>query len=441
MSSFLSRRVAFLSVLRIRDYRIYYFGVLSSVTGHLMLVAAQGWLVYDLVGVPAALGFVAGAQAIPGLVVNLVAGALADRMDPRRLIVFAEGTAGVLTVILATLTLTGQVEVAHIVVFAFLIGTVLSLDQPARRTVWPALVPRDQFVLAASLNQTVWNGTRVFAPALAMGTIALVERLTGDARLGAAIAFYVATLGFVGIVVALLRINIPQIRRSTGATVLHDIRDGLVFVVRHRVFLVLLLLTFTIGFFGLSFHQLMPALAKDDLLVGPSGLGLILSGMGVGGITGIFIAGSLGGVHSRSWVVTGTAVLLGASVLLLAAAGFLGSFALAVLAVAVAGALWTVFQVSTSVALNLLVPEEFRGRVMGLRSVIWSLSPLGALLGGLVATWVSTPFAVALGGGAVIVITLSMYALSSELRNVRTLVEEADAERAVRDAEGRAAPA
>ena len=161
----------------------------------------------------------------------------------------------------------------------------------------------------------------------------------------------------------------------------------------------------------------------------------------MGGIAGIFVAGSFGAVQSRSSVVVGAAVLLGASVLLLAVAGFLGSFALAMLFVGMAGALWVVFQISTNVALNLLVPEEFRGRVMGLRSVIWSLSPLGALLGGLVATWVSTPFAIALGGGAIIVITLSMVSLSSDLRRVRELVAEANAERAARSPEGRAAPA
>lgn len=441
VSSFLARRVEFLSVLRNRDYRIYYFGMLSGVTGHQALVAAKGWLVYDLVGVPAALGFVAGAQAIPGLVVNLLAGALADRMDPRRLILFAQASAGVLAAILATITLLGQVQVWHILVFAFLTGTVLALDQPARRTVWPALVPRDQFVFAASLNQTVWSGTRVFAPGLALGTIAVVERLTGDARLGAAIAFYAVSLGFAGMVFSVLIIRIPKIRRSTGATVLDDIRDGLGFVARNRVFLVLLLLTFTIGFFGLSFYQLMPALAKDDLDVGPSGLGLILSIGGVGGIAGILLAGSFGAYQDRSWVMGGASVLLGVVVLLLAVSGFVGSFPLAMLFVAMASAVWTVFQVSTNVVLNLLVPEEFRGRVMGLRSLIWSLSPLGALLGGLVATWVNTPFAIALGGGAVVVITLSMYALSAELRHVRALVREVDAERADLAAEARAAPA
>ncbi len=441
MSSFLSRRIEFLTVLRHRDYRIYYFGMLSSVTGHQALVAAKGWLVYDLVGVPAALGFVAGAEAIPGLFVNLIAGALADRMDPRRLILFAQATAGVLTAVLATLTLAGQIQVWHILAFAFLTGTALALDQPARRTLWPALVPREQFVFAATLNQTVWNGTRVFAPALAMGVIALVGRLTGDPRLGAAIAFYAVTLGFAGIVVAMLVIRVPSIRRSTGATVLHDIRDGLLFVAHNRVFLVLLVLTFAIGFFGLSFHQLMPALAKDDLNVGPTGLGLILSVSGAGGMAGILVVGSFGAYQARSWVIVGSAVMFGASVLLLAVAGFLGLFLLAMVFMAVVSALWTVFQVSTNVVLNLLVPEEFRGRVMGLRSIIWSLSPLGALLGGLVATWVSTPFAIAVGGGIIVVVALSMYALSSELRHVRALVEEVDAERTARGAKEQASPA
>ncbi len=441
MSSFLSRRVEFLTVLRNRDYRIYYFGMLSSVTGREAQVAVQGWLVYDIAGWKLALGFVGLAEAIPGLVVNLVAGALADRMDPRRLIVFAQASAGVLTAILATVTLFGQIEVWHILGFAFLIGTAMSLDQPARRTVWPALVPRNQFVFAATLNQTVWSGTRVFAPALALGTVAVVGRLTGDDRLGAAIAFYAVTLGFVGVVVSMLAIRMPQLRRSTGATVLHDIRDGLLFVARNRVFLVLLLLTFAIGFFGLSIHKLMPAFAKDDLNLGPSGLALILSVGGVGGITGIFLTGAFGAYQNRSGVMVGTAVLLGTVIVLLAVSGALGNLALALVFMAMASALFTVFQVSTSVVLTLLVPEEFRGRVMGLRSIIWSLSPLGGLLGALVATWVNTPFAFALGGVVVIVITLSMYALSSELRHVRALVEEVDARHSTQDAEERAAPA
>lgn len=427
VSSFLARRVEFLSVLRNRDYRVYYVGMLSSVTGHQALTAVQGWLVYDLTGLPAALGFVAGAQAVPGIVFNLVAGALADRVDPRRLIVIGQGSAAVLTAALATLVLTGQAGVFHILVFAFLTGAALSFDQPARRTVWPALVPRHQFMFAASLNQTIWNGTRVFAPGIGMGIIAVVDLLTGDPRLGAAIAFYAVSMGLVGMVVAVLMINMPPLRRSTGATVLHDIRDGLVFVGRNRVFLVLLLLGFTIGFFGLSYAQLMPAFAKDDLELGPTGLGVLLSVNGAGGIIGILMVASFGQYQSRAWVMGGGAVLFGVTVVLLGLAGALGSYAMAVVFIAGGGALYSVFQISANTVLSLLVPEEFRGRVMGLRGIMWSLSPLGALMGGLVATWVNTPFAIALGGAVVIVVTVVTFAASAQIRRIRSIVAELDA--------------
>ena len=440
VSSFLARRVEFLSVLRNRDYRAYYIGMLASVTGHQAMFAVKGWLVFDITGLPAALGFVAGAQAVPGIFVHLVAGALADRFDPRRLIIIAEVTAGMLTVVLATLTLMGQIELWHILAFAFLSGAALSFDGPARQRIWPALVPRHQFMFAASLNQTVWNGTRVFAPALGVGLIAIVGALTGDPHLGAALAFYASALGFAGMVVAVLVIKLPQLKRSTGATVLHDIWDGFVFVRHNRVFLVLLLLGFAIGFFGLSYAQLMPAFAKDDLDVGPSGLGLLLSVNGVGGIMGIFLVASFGQYQSRAWVMGGGAVVFGLSVVALGLSGLAGSFSLALMFIALGGMLYSVFQISANVVLNLLVPEEFRGRVMGLRGIMWSLSPLGALFGGLVATWVSTSFAIGLGGAIIVFVTLGTYALSGQIRRVRALVEEADAERAVRGAGPRAVP-
>ena len=434
MSNALSRRFEFLTVLRRRDYRRYWLGLVASVTSHQALLTAQGWLVYDITGDVVILGYVAAAQAVPAIIFNLVAGALADRLDPRRLIVLGEGTAALIIAALATLVLMGWVEVWHVVASSFLIGISTSLDQPARRVVWPALIERREFLFATAMNQGVWNGTRVFAPMVGAAPIAIVGGLTGDFHLGAAVAFFLIAAGFATMAVAIVTIRLPEMPRASGRTVLHDIADGLRFVGSHRIFLLLLMMSFAIGYFGLSYQWLLPAFAAGVLGLGPDGLGLLQTASGVGGLVGIFLSASFGQQQSKAWMLGGGAGLLGLSVLLFGANGAMQMqwywFALAM--AAASGGLYAVFQTASNTLLNLLVPTEYRGRVMGLRGVMWSLAPMGALQAGFVASYTSTPFAIAIGGGAVIAVTILAFALSAQVRSIHRLVEEANAREALR---------
>ena len=430
MRNALSRRFEFLHVLRRRDYRRYWLGLVASVTSHQALLVAQGWLVFDITGEVVALGFVAAAQAIPAIVFNLVAGALADRLDPRRLILLGEGVSALIVAALATLVLMERVEVWHIVASAFLIGISTSLDQPARRVIWPALIERSQFMFATALNQSVWNGTRVFAPMIATIPIALVGTITGDDRLGAAVALYLIAAGFAVMAVVIMTIALPEMRRAAGRTVLHDIADGLGFVVRHRIFLLLLMMSFSIGYFGLSYQWLLPAFAANELGLGPDGLGLLHTASGVGGLTGIFLSASFGRQQSKAWMLGGGAGLLGLSVLLFGLNGEMQWYWFALAMAAASGGLYSVFQTASNTLLNLLIPTEYRGRVMGLRGVMWSLAPLGALQAGFIASFTSTPFAIAVGGGAVIAVTVLAFAFSGQIRGIHRLVEEANAREA-----------
>ena len=427
MRTALARRFEFLIVLRRRDYRRYWLGLVASVTSQQALLTAQGWLVYDITGEEVALGLVAAAQAIPAIVFNLVAGALADRLDPRRLILLGEGFATIVIAVLATLVLVERIEVWHILVSAFLIGISTSLDQPARRVIWPALIERRQFMFATALNQGVWNGTRVFAPMVAAVPIAVIGGITGDFRLGAAVAFYLIAAGFATMAIAIMTIALPEMRRATGQTVLHDIGDGLAFVARHRIFLLLLMMSFSIGYFGLSYQWLLPAFAVDVLGLGPEGLGLLQTASGVGGLIGIFLSASYGQQQSRALMLGGGAGLLGASVLVFGLNGAWQWYWLALAMAAMSGGFYSIFQTASNTLLNLLVPTEYRGRVMGLRGVMWSLAPLGALQAGFVASYTSTPFAITLGGGAVIVVTILAFVFSGQIRSIHRLVEEANA--------------
>ena len=427
MRTALARRFEFLIVLRRRDYRRYWLGLVASVTSQQALLTAQGWLVYDITGEEVALGLVAAAQAIPAIVFNLVAGALADRLDPRRLILLGEGFAAIVITVLATLVLVERIEVWHILVSAFLIGISTSLDQPARRVIWPALIERRQFMFATALNQGVWNGTRVFAPMVAAVPIAVIGGITGDFRLGSAVAFYLIAAGFATMAIAIMTIALPEMRRATGQTVLHDIADGLAFVAKHRIFLLLLMMSFAIGYFGLSYQWLLPAFAVDVLGLGPEGLGLLQTASGVGGLIGIFLSASYGQQQSRALMLGGGAGLLGASVLVFGLNGAWQWYWLALAMAALSGGFYSIFQTASNTLLNLLVPTEYRGRVMGLRGVMWSLAPLGALQAGFVASYTSTPFAITLGGGAVIVVTILAFVFSGQIRSIHRLVEEANA--------------
>ena len=427
MRTALARRFEFFVVLRRRDYRRYWLGLVASVTSQQALLTAQGWLVYDMTGEEVALGLVAAAQAIPAIIFNLVAGALADRLDPRRLILLGEGFAAIVIAVLATLVLVERIEVWHILVSAFLIGISTSLDQPARRVIWPALIERRQFMFATALNQGVWNGTRVFAPMVAAVPIAVIGGITGDFRLGAAVAFYLIAAGFATMAIAIMTIALPEMRRATGQTVLHDIADGLAFVAKHRIFLLLLMMSFSIGYFGLSYQWLLPAFAVDVLGLGPEGLGLLQTASGVGGLIGIFLSASYGQQQSRALMLGGGAGLLGASVLVFGLNGAMQWYWLALAMAAMSGGFYSIFQTASNTLLNLLVPMEYRGRVMGLRGVMWSLAPLGALQAGFVASYTSTPFAITLGGGAVIAVTILAFVFSGQIRSIHRLVEEANA--------------
>ncbi len=422
----LARRTEFLTVLRNRNYRFYYAGMLSSVTGQQMYHATQLWLVYYLTGSPATLGWVAGVQAIPGLVLMLFFSALADRVNPKKIIIVGEAAAALFMVVLATLIVTGLVQVWHIVVIAFLTSLANSVDHPARRVVWAHLVPREQFIYAISLNQTIWNGTRIFAPGLAGLIVATVASTTGDEQLGLGVSHYVSFLGFLAMAVAIGMIRLPQITRSTGATVLHDIVEGLAYVRRNSVFIHLMGLYFVAGFFGHGYTVLMPLFAGEYLGVGVGEFGVLLSVTGAGGIVGTFGVASFGRYQNRPWLILGGNVLAGVGLVLFATtSALLHSYPLALVLLFLIGATSSVFMMAAGTVINLLVQDEYRGRVMGLRGLMWSLIPLGGLQAGLLASVIGAPLTIVLNGVVVIAFTLLAYVFSREIRNLRQLAPEA----------------
>jgi MFS family permease len=430
----LVNRIEFLSVLHNRNFRVYSIGLVASVMAQQSLVATQAWLVFHLTGSPAALGLVGGVHAAPGLVVTLLGGAFADRYNPRNIILIAQSSSAALMAVMATLVIMGWIEVWHIIVITFFVGIAQSFDSPARRTVWPPMIQRSEFVSAISISQAIWNGTRIIAPGMAGLIIATGGIATGNEQDGAGVSLYVSFVGFLAMAVAMRMVRMPKVQRSTGASVLHDVADGLLFVRRNRVFMYLLGISLASGYFGLSYLFLMPVFAEEYLGTGAGGYGLLLSGGGVGALLGVFAVASFGQYQDRAWVLTGAALVAGTSVVIFAiTSALVGSYTLAMVLMVVTGAAFGVFQVATGTSVNLLVPDEYRGRVMGLRGIMFNLAPLGSLQAGLIASAVNAPFAVGLGGAVLLVFAVLTYTTSWEIRHLRQMVAEATAAHALKD--------
>lgn len=402
----LRRRARIFGAMQYRDYRLFWIGSLASVLGFQMLLLTQGWLVYQLTGSKVQLGMVGLASAVPSILLNLFGGVIADKVDQRRLIMATQTLGATVMATLAFLTLAGLVQAWHVMIAAFMMGGIGAFDMPSRQAIFPHLIDRQAMTNAVALNSMIWQGTRIVGPAIGGVIIAAV---------GPAYTFLVTTSGFLVFVLFLAVIKVPRVERARSSSMLGDIAAGLAFIRDHHIFSFLLGMTFLNSFFGLSYIQLMPVFQKDILLVDERGLGMLLALAGVGSLTGTFVVASTGQRVSKGALLIGGAVSFGIALLLFAnSSWFVASLGLVFLA----GVSSSVYMISAQSTLHLLVPDQFRGRVMGFWGITYNLMPMGGFQAGVVASFIGAPFAVSLGGVAVIAFALLGAARNSHVRGL-----------------------
>ena len=387
------------SALQHRNYRLYFTGLLFSVTGFQMLLVIQGWLIWDITGDPKALAYLGGVTAVPTVVLNLYGGVIADRLDQRILIIVVSISIGVFLVAMGTLVSLDMANLWNLLLLSFLIAGAQAFDNPARQALYPHLIARKDLMNAVALNSIVWQGTRVVGPLVAGALIASV---------GAGPALFLGAVGFAGMVAAMAAVRVPPIARSARGSMVHNLIEGISYVMKNQIFAVLIGLTFLNSFFGMSFVILLPIFATEVLNVGPEGLGEMHAAAGVGAIVMAFVAAAMSKSRNKGLWLVGGAVLFGAAIIVFALSS---NYKLSLAALAVSGAATTFYMVMVQTSLQALVPDQLRGRVFSIFSLTWSMLPLGALQAGLVADWVSPEFAVALGGGVVAVVAVSVLLL------------------------------
>ena len=392
--TFKERLAVVTSALQHRNYRLYFTGLLFSVTGFQMLLVIQGWLIWDITGDPKALAYLGGVTAVPTVFLNLYGGVIADRLDQRLLIMIVSVTIGLLLVVMGLLVSLDMANLWNLLLLSFLIAGAQAFDNPARQALYPHLIARKDLMNAVALNSIVWQGTRVVGPFIAGVMIASV---------GAGPALFLGAVGFAGMVAAMAALRVPPIARAAHGSMVHNLIEGISYVVKNQIFAVLIGLTFLNSFFGMSFIILLPIFATDVFKVGPEGLGQMHAVAGVGAIMMALVAAAMSGSRNKGVLLVGGAVVFGGSIMVFALST---NYTIALAALFVSGAATTFYMVMVQTSLQAMVPDHLRGRVFSIYSLTWSLLPLGALQAGLVANWMGPEFAVALGGGAVAVVAV-----------------------------------
>ncbi len=357
------------AALRSRNFRLLWGGQLISNSGAWLQMVAQDYLVYRLTGRAVDLGYVSLVRAIALISLSFVGGTIVDRLSKRRLLMLTQTIFALLTGGLGLLVQLELVQVWHVVVVSFLSAALLAVDQPARQTLVPALVPREHLMNAIALNSVAFTGAAALGPALAGPVVGLF---------GIAWGFYLNALSFFAVFWAAWALRLPP-RPDRGETggMGDALLSGLRYVRATPVLFTLVGLLAVVTFFAFPFQTLLPVFADRYFAGGVAVLGYLRAAPGFGALVGGLLLARIAGSGNRQrLVILGS---LGFSAALVAFS-LTRSLPLALLLLFCANLAFTVFQSTSQTIMHTVTSDAMRGRVMSLFTIsaigMW---PLGSM--------------------------------------------------------------
>ena len=369
-------RLSIFRALDNREYRLLWLGQVGHSASMWMEQVVRPLLVLELTGSAFQVGLVVAIRLIPVLLLGLLAGAVADRYDKRRVLMYSQGVALLMHLVLGVLVVSGRVELWQVHLTAFVSGGALAFNQPARQAILPRLVPRADLLNALALNHAAMNTMRVAGAGLA-GLLLVFLDFGEIYLLNAEI--------YVGVIWTTVRLALPP-EAPVGTqrpSLVRDMLAGFRYVGSNPRISRLIGMALILFVFGMPYQQVfVPLLAVDVLGVGRSGVGAMLAATGLGAVTSSLLVASRERVHHRELVMTGALATFSVALVVLAFSPWLP---LAIAALFVAGSMTVTYMALNSSLLLEQAPPELHGRVMSLMTLDRGLIPLGAILAGALA--------------------------------------------------------
>ncbi|KQP66302.1 MFS transporter [Nocardioides sp. Leaf285] len=402
------------------NYRLYLAGSVVSNTGTWMQRVAQDWLVLSLGGGGTALGITTGLQFLPVLLLSPYAGVVADRFPKRRLLQVTQVTMAVCSLVLGVVAVTGAAQTWHVFVLAFLFGIGSAFDAPARQSFVSEMVGRDDVTNAVSLNSAAFNTARIAGPGLAG---LMIGALGGGAR-ATGWVILVNAVSYAAVIWQLQRMDTAQLHttelrgRTPGM-----LREGVRYVRSQPKMMMILVLVFFAGTFGMNFQITSALMATEVYGLGASEFGVLGSAMAVGSLVAALLAARRTRIRLRLLVLSGVGFGVANIV-----AGLLPSYLVFACFVPLIGFCTLTLLNSANATLQLESDPALRGRVMALyMTIVMGGTPLGSPFIGWVGEHLGARWTLVVGGsltlvGVALAVTV-LVRLSGGLRSVLTGLE------------------
>ena len=383
------------TALQYRDFRLFWFGQIISLSGTWMQSVAQGWLVYSLTKSPFYLGLVAASGSLPILLFTLAGGIAADRFRKRNLLLLTQALSILPALLLGILTNFNMITVWQVALLAAVLGTVNAFDIPARQSFLIELVGRDSLTSAIALNSAAFHGARMIGPVVAGITIA---------SLGLPACFYLNALSFVAVIIALSKMTIQGNIRERSNGLFKDVIEGIRFVKSRSGIRRSMLLIAVFSLVGMPFITLLPVFAGEVLNAGAKGFGFLVGATGAGALAAALLLAFRCDIRDKGRFISVAA--LSASVSLLAFSLSKNIF-ISIPFLLVVGWGLVSFLATANSFIQLSAPDNLRGRVMGVFTLVFlGTAPIGNSLVGALADYIGTPYTVSIS--AIICIIASL---------------------------------
>lgn len=394
--------------LKVSNFRNYLLGAFLSEIGNQMQTVAVAWQVYEMTRNPASLGLIGLANFLPIILFSLIGGLVADKVDRKKLLIFAQVVQLILALVLFNLTLSHTINPGIIYLILVLVATAQSFSIPARQSVLPNLVPKKYFMNAVSLNVLQFQGATMIGPAIAGFLIAGV---------GVAAVYFLNSLSFLFFIGAVLTLNVPLQKHDTDEVEFNmaSIMEGIRFIVKTPILYTTMILDFCATFFGTA-TILMPVFAQDVLRVGPQGLGLLYSGPAIGGVlAGLLISALHHKIEHQGKAIIAALVLYGVATI---GFGLSKIFALSIFFLILLGFGDMVSTIIRNTIRQMITPDHLRGRMASVMRIFFQGGPqLGDMEAGFLAKVIGGPASVVIGGAGVLLVLSLLTFKGKALRN------------------------